>query len=80
LTQYVTVRLRRPWGDAEPQTDLLVRAATRDQLDDLELPLRQDEWRVVGSAHGNDATPEAAGRPSADGSIRGPTLPGLKIA
>ena len=42
--------------------DLLVRAAERDQLDDLELALGQREVRVVGGAsHGANATPRRAG-------------------
>src|SRR5581483_4302916 len=37
LPQHVTVRLRRPGGDAEHDTDLVVRQTLRDQLDDLTL-------------------------------------------
>jgi hypothetical protein len=32
--------LRRAWGDAEDEADLLVRQSLRDQLDDLALARR----------------------------------------
>src|SRR2546421_1088429 len=41
LTQHVGVRLRCPRGDAKPLAYLIVRAAGRDQLDNLDLPLRE---------------------------------------
>src|SRR6201987_6441248 len=39
LAQHVAMRLGRPGRDAEPLSDLLVRAPARDQRNDLELPL-----------------------------------------
>ena len=41
LAKDIAMRLRRPRGDAEPLSDLFVRAAQRDQLDHLALPQGQ---------------------------------------
>jgi hypothetical protein len=40
LAKHIAVRLGRARGDAESFANLLVRAASRDQFDHLELPLR----------------------------------------
>ena len=71
LAKDVAMRLRSPRRDAEPLSDLFVRAAQRDQLDHLALPLGQRDIRSVGGAfHGRDATPRVPRQPSADRSIR----------
>ena len=76
LSKDVAVRLRRPWRDAEPDADLFIRATPGDQLDHLELPLSQDERRVVGSAHGDETTLARARQPLADRSI--PRYPSIR--
>src|SRR5579884_1184033 len=45
LSEDVRVRLRRPGRDAEARADFLVRAAGRDELDDLPLPVGDRERR-----------------------------------
>ena len=56
LTQDVAVRLRRPWRDAEPLSNLFVGAAGRDQLDDLFLSWSQNGRPLLQHRrHGRDA-------------------------
>ena len=71
LAKDIAMRLRSSRRDAEPLSDLFVRAAQRDQLDHLALPLGQRDIRSVGGAsHGRDATPRVPRQPSVDRSIR----------
>ena len=45
LPKHVAVGLRRPGGDPEPQTNLVIGATRCDQFDDLSLP-RRDRGRL----------------------------------
>src|SRR5262245_17756786 len=56
LAEHVRMSLRRPRRDAEPASDLLVRAPIGDQLDHLALPFRDDRRALVQHFdHGGDA-------------------------
>lgn len=56
LTKNVAVRLRRSWRDAEPLSNLLVRATGRDQLHDLPLSRGQNRRaRLQHRRHSRDA-------------------------
>jgi hypothetical protein len=56
LPQDIAMRLRRPWRDAEPLSNLFVRIAGRDQLDDLLLSWSQNgRARLQHRRHGPDA-------------------------
>src|SRR3972149_4806303 len=71
------VRLRRPLRDAEPPCDLLVRAALRDELDDLPLPLREPD-PALESSHGRDPRSSPAARQSIGWRIFGITPFGVE--
>src|SRR4051794_33283043 len=65
------MRFGRARRDAKVRRQLLVRAAERDELHDLALPLRKPGLRIGGgSCHAGEGTPVAPGRPLAEGSIR----------
>ena len=56
LPQDIAMRLRRPWRDAEPLSNLLVGATGRDQLDDLLLSRSQNgRARLQHRRHSRDA-------------------------
>ncbi len=68
LAQDIRVSLRRPGGDPEAGSHLLVRATGGDKFHDLALPL-SDRWRWVhGVVHADEPNAARVGVPSAEGS------------
>src|SRR4029450_11927184 len=59
LPENIAVRLRRPWRDAKPLSNLFVGATVRDQLDDLLLSRSQNgRARLEHRRHGIDGNNE----------------------
>src|SRR4029450_2159653 len=59
LPEDIAVRLRRPWRDAKPLSNLFVGATVRDQLDDLLLSRSQNgRARLEHRRHGIDGNNE----------------------